>query len=377
MFDRSSPLPTGGYLEQADGTAWMALFSLNMLEIAIELAMHDATYADMVLKFVQHFVSIASATIHAGGNTGMWDEEDGFFYDVLQLPDGQAQRLKVRSMVGLLPLCAVTVFEGEFQEKYPEIAKKFQGFLDARPELKTFIHDPTKPGHAGRRLGAILDETKLRRVLAKMLDEKEFLSPYGIRALSRFHADHPYVFNVGGQEYRVPYLPGESDTGMFGGNSNWRGPIWMPVNALIIRALLQYYAYYGNEFTVECPTGSGRQMNLYQIAEEISRRLASIFLKGKDGRRPVNGGEQKLQEDPHWRDYIQFYEYFHGDNGAGLGASHQTGWTGVIARACTCSRPPPPIKCSNSAKAPRSSRSRSRPAAAILRARQASDSSGE
>ena len=239
VFDRSSPLPTGGYLEQADGTAWMALFSLNMLEIAIELAMQDETYADMVVKFIQHFVSIASATIHAGGNTGMWDEEDGFFYDVLQLPNGQAQRLKVRSMVGLLPLCAATVFSGRFKEKYPAIAKKFQGFLDARPELKTFIHDPTKPGCAGRRLGAIMDEAKLRRVLARMLDENEFLSPYGIRALSRFHADHPYVFRVGDQEYSVPYLPGESDTGMFGGNSNWRGPIWMPVNALIIRALLQ------------------------------------------------------------------------------------------------------------------------------------------
>jgi hypothetical protein len=332
VFDRSSPLPTGGYLEQADGTAWVALFSLNMLEIAMELAMHDPTYADMVNKFVQHFVSIASATIHAGGNTGMWDEEDGFFYDVLQLPDGQSKRLKVRSMVGLLPLCAVTVFEGEFRKKYPEIAKKFEAFIGARPELKTFIHDPGKPGHLGRQLGAILDETKLRRVLAKMLDEKEFLSPYGLRALSRFHADHPYVFNAGGQEFRVPYLPGESDTGMFGGNSNWRGPIWMPVNALIIRALLQYYAYYGNDFTVECPTGSGRQMNLYQIAEEISNRLARMFLKDKDGRRPVFGGEKKLQEDPHWRDYLQFYEYFHGDNGAGLGAAHQTGWTGVIAR---------------------------------------------
>ncbi len=332
VFDRSSPLPTGGYLEQADGTAWMALFSLNMLEIAVELAMHDATYATMVLKFVQHFVSIASATLHAGDNTGMWDEEDGFFYDVLQLPNGQAQRLKVRSMVGLLPFCAVTVFSGRFREKYPDIVTKFERFLAARPELKTFIHDPTKPGSAGRRLGAILDETKLRRVLAKMLDENEFLSPYGLRALSRFHAEHPYKFNVGGQEFSVPYLPGESDTGMFGGNSNWRGPIWMPVNALIIRALLQYYAYYGNEFTVECPTGSGRQMNLYQVAEELGRRLASMFLKGKDGQRPVNGGEKKLQEDPHWQDCIQFYEYFPGDNGAGLGASHQTGWTGLIAR---------------------------------------------
>jgi len=226
----------------------------------------------------------------------------------------------------------VSVFEGGFANKYPEAMKRMKGYFEARPELRTFIHDPLKTGCAGRRLGAILNESKLRRVLAHVLDENEFLSPCGIRSLSRFHAEHPYVFKVGDQEFRVPYLPGESDTGMFGGNSNWRGPIWMPVNALIIRALLQYYAYYGNEFKVECPTGSGRQMNLYQVAEEISRRLASIFLKGQDGRRPVNGAEQKLQEDPFWRDCIQFYEYFHGDHGAGLGANHQTGWTGVIAR---------------------------------------------
>jgi hypothetical protein len=252
---------------------------------------------------------------------------------VLQLPDGRAQRLKVRSMVGLLPLCAVTVFEEGLSRKFPEIVKRMKAFFDARPELVTFIHDPFKPGQADRRLGAILDETKLRRVLARMLDENEFLGAYGIRSLSRYHAEHPYVFRVGEQEFRVPYVPGESDTGMFGGNSNWRGPIWMPVNALIIRALLQYYAYYGNEFTVECPTGSGRQMNLYQVAEELSRRLTRIFLKGPEGRRPVNGGGQKFQDDAHWRDLVQFYEYFHGDNGAGLGASHQTGWTGVIARA--------------------------------------------
>lgn len=332
VFDRSAPLPTGGYLEQADGTAWMTLFSLNMLEISVELAMHKPAYADMVFKFMQHFVSIASATIRAGGDTGMWDEDDGFFYDVLQLPDGQARRLKVRSMVGLLPLCAVAVFEDRFREAFPGEMKRFEGFIQARPELKSFIHDPDKVGCKGRRLGAILDETKLRRVLTKMLDENEFLSDYGIRALSRFHAAHPYIFNLGGQDYRVSYLPGESDTGMFGGNSNWRGPIWMPVNGLIIRGLLLYYTYYGDNFMIECPTGSGRMMNLYQVAEEIARRLASIFLKDKDGRRPVNGGEQKFQEDPHWRDYIPFYEFFHGDNGAGLGASHQTGWTGIVAR---------------------------------------------
>ena len=332
VFDRSAPLPTGGYLEQADGTAWMALYCENMLEIAAELALTDPDYEDMALKFCEHFLWIASAMGHLGGETGMWDEEDGFYYDVLRLPDGQAQRLKVRSMVGLLPLCAATTFEGELLAKSPELHERLNWFLRPRPELCAAIHDPMAAGVGGRRLASILNETRLRRVLAKMLDENEFLSPFGIRSLSRYHADHPYVIQAGGQEYGVSYLPAESDTGMFGGNSNWRGPIWMPVNALIIRALLQYYMYYGDDFTVECPTGSGTQMNLYQVAEEISRRLANIFLKDKDGRRPVYGGTSKFQDDPHWRDCLQFYEYFHGDNGAGLGASHQTGWTGVIAR---------------------------------------------
>jgi len=288
---------------------------------------------DLAIKFTEHFLWIATSMMRAGGDTGMWDEPDGFFYDVLRLPDGRAQRLKVRSMVGLLPLCAVTEFEGDLMKKYPQLGERLARFLEARPELRAFIHDPAKPGHGGRRLAAILDETKLRRVLEKMLDEREFLSPYGIRALSRDHAEHPYVFRVGDQEYRVSYLPAESDTGMFGGNSNWRGPIWMPVNGLIVRALLQYHMYYGDTFTIECPTGSGRRMNLYGVAEEISRRLASIFLRDAQGRRPVHGGTRKFQEDPHWRDLILFYEYFHGDNGAGLGASHQTGWTGLVARA--------------------------------------------
>ncbi|HYV36970.1 MAG TPA: glucosidase, partial [Gemmataceae bacterium] len=332
VFDRSAPLPTGGYLEQADGTAWMALYCENMVEIACELSLTDPDYLDMALKFVEHYFWIASSMTHMGGDVGMWDEEDGFFYDVLRLPNGQAQRLKVRSMVGLLPLCAATTFDGEVMKKYPEIGERLKQFLAARPEIRAAIHDPAKRGVSGRALGSILDENKLRRVLAKMLDENEFLSEFGIRSLSRFHADHPYVFNVGGQDYRVSYLPAESDTGMFGGNSNWRGPIWMPVNALIIRALLQYYSYYGNEFTVECPTGSGKKMNLYQVAEEIQRRLANMFLKDKNGHRPVFGGTEKFQEDPNWRDYLQFFEYFHGDNGAGLGANHQTGWTGVIAR---------------------------------------------
>jgi hypothetical protein len=332
VFDRSAPLPTGGYLEQADGTAWMCLFCENMLEIATELAKTDPDYGDMALKFVEHFFWIASSMVHVGGNVGMWDEEDGFFYDVLRLPNGHSQRLKVRSMVGLLPLCAATTFDGVILQKYPELRERTRRFLESRPEIRSAIHDPAKTGVNGRRLASILDENKLRRVLVKMLDEKEFLSEFGIRSLSRFHAEHPYVFNAGGQEYRVGYLPAESDTGMFGGNSNWRGPIWMPVNALIIRALLQYYTYYGDDFKVECPTGSGRMMTLYQVAEEISRRLSNIFLRDKNGRRPVYGGTQKFREDPHWRDLVLFYEYFHGDNGAGLGASHQTGWTGIVAR---------------------------------------------
>ena len=331
VFDRSAPLPTGGYLEQADGTAWMALFSQNMLEIAIQLTLRDPEYLEMCLKFLEHYLWIASSMVHCG-HTGMWDEEDGFFYDVLRWPDGRAERLKVRSMVGLLPLCAVTVFEGQVIAKYPEARVRLERFLGARPEMHREIHDSMKPGPTGRMMTSILDEQKLRRVLTKLLDEQEFLSEFGIRSLSRYHLDHPYVFHAGGQEFRVSYLPAESDTGMFGGNSNWRGPIWMPVNALIIRALLQYYLYYGNDFMVECPTGSGRHLNLYQVAEEIARRLANIFLRGKDGRRPVYGGTQQFQEDPHWRDLVLFYEYFHGDNGAGLGASHQTGWTGLIAR---------------------------------------------
>jgi hypothetical protein len=333
VFDRSAPLPTGGHLEQADGTAWMALYCQNMIEIAAQLAVERPAYIYMVKKFIEHFLWIAAGMVHSGGNTEMWDEKEGFFYDVLRLPEGRSQRLKVRSMVGLLPLCAVTVFDGTYMAKFPETRQQLRRFLEARPELRAFIHDPLKRGVGGRVLASILNEEKLRRVLAKMLDENEFLSPYGIRSVSCYHLDHPYTFRLEDQEYHVPYLPAESDSGMFGGNSNWRGPIWMPVNALIIRALLQYYMYYGNEFTVECPTRSGRYLTLYQVAEEITHRLASIFLKDKDGRRPVYGGTRKFQEDPRWRDHILFYEYFHGDNGAGLGASHQTGWTGIIARA--------------------------------------------
>jgi hypothetical protein len=332
VFDRSSALPTGGYLEQADGTAWMALFCQNMIEISVQLALVNPAYVPITMKLFEHFFWISSAMIRNDEDGGMWDEEDGFFYDVLCLPDGRNHKLKVRSMVGLLPLCAVTVYNREMMEKYPEVSKQISNFLSTKPELTAFIHNPAKPGQNGRLLASVLNEENLRRVLSVMLDEKEFLSPYGIRALSRIHDEHPYIISVGGNEFRVSYLPGDSDNGMFGGNSNWRGPIWMPVNMIIIRSLFNYYQYYGNDFLIECPTGSGNRMNLYQVAKEISARLSAIFLRDESGRRPVYGNIQKFQEDPHWKDYILFHEYFHGDTGAGIGASHQTGWTGTIAR---------------------------------------------
>ncbi len=333
VFDRSAPLPTGGHLEQADGTAWMALFSQNMCELAIELAAHDPIYEDMVLKFSEHFYYIA-AGMNRPGSDGMWDEEDGFYYDLLCLPDGSSHRLKVRSMVGLLPLCATTVVEKWQRERIPWALGRIQQRLARMPELFASMH-PTGPGHYGvdeRGLMAMIAPERLRRILTKMLDENEFLGPCGIRSLSRFHEKNPFIFNVEGQEYRVDYLPAESNTGMFGGNSNWRGPVWMPVNAMIIRALLNFYLYYGDTFKIECPTGSGKMMNLFEVAREIADRLSGIFLRDEHGRRPVYGGTEKFQTDPHWRDHILFYEYFHGDNGAGLGASHQTGWTGLVAK---------------------------------------------
>ena len=332
VFDRSAPLPTGGHLEQADGTAWMALFSQNMVELAVELAAHDPTYEDMVAKFVEHFYFIALGMNRPGAD-GMWDEEDGFYYDVLRLPDGRSTRLKVRSMVGLLPLAATTVVEKWQRERVPRVTAAIQERQRRMPELAATMH-ATGPGHFGvaeRGLLALVNQDRLRRILSKMLDENEFLGPHGIRALSKFHERHPYTFYVHGQEHRVDYLPAESNNGMFGGNSNWRGPVWMPVNVILIRALLNYFTYYGDSFKVECPTGSGRMMNLFEVAKDIADRLAGIFLKDTSGRRPVYGGTKTFQEDPHWRDYLLFYEYFHGDNGAGLGASHQTGWTGAVA----------------------------------------------
>jgi len=333
VFDRSAPLPTGGYLEQADGTGWVALFCQNMVDLSVEIAAVDRSFIDMCEKFIEHFFWIAAGMNRTGPN-GMWDEEDGFYYDVLRLPDGTARRLKLRSMVGLVPLCATSVIEQWQRDRVEPLAQAWQARLQRMPELLESVH-VTGPGHRGvaeRGILALVNEQRLRRILTRMLDEKEFLSPFGIRALSRYHLDNPYEFDVGPQRYRVAYLPAESDTGMFGGNSNWRGPIWMPVNVLIIRALIQYYLYYGDNFRIECPTGSGRMMNLFEVSRELSGRLARIFLRDSQGRRPVYGGTEKFQTDPHWRDHILFYEYFHGDNGAGLGASHQTGWSGVIAR---------------------------------------------
>jgi hypothetical protein len=332
VFDRSAPLPTGGHLEQADGTAWVALFCQNMLEIAVELAVDDPTYQDLASSYAIELLLIARA-MNSLGPAGMWDEEDGFYYDVLRLPDGGATRLKVRSMVGLLPLCATTSVTKRQRESMPKLTAVLQDRLRRMPELSESIH-ATGEGHFGiaeRGIIALVNETRLRRILTRMLDENEFLGSYGIRSLSRYHADHPYVFSTGGQEYGVSYLPAESDTGMFGGNSNWRGPVWMPVNVLIIRALLHYYLYYGDNFRIECPTGSGNMMNLFEVAHEIADRLARIFLRDAAGRRPVYGGTDKFQNDPNWRDHLLFYEFFHGDNGAGIGASHQTGWTGCVA----------------------------------------------
>lgn len=333
VFDRSAPLPTGGHLEQADGTAWMALFSQNMAEIAVELAAHDPGYEDMVLKFTEQFYYI-SAAMNRPGTDGMWDEEDGFYYDLLRLPDGSATRLKVRSLVGLLPLCATTVIEPWQRDRIPRALTGLLDRLRRIPELENTMH-PAGPEHRGvndRGMLALLNQERLRRILTKMLDENEFFGPCGIRSISKFHEQHPYVFHVNGQEYRVDYLPAESNTGMFGGNSNWRGPVWMPVNAMIIRALLNFYLYYGDNFKIECPTGSGKLMNLFEVSKELSERLTRTFLRDEQGRRPVYGGTEKFQSDPHWRDYLQFFEYFHGDNGAGLGASHQTGWTGLVAK---------------------------------------------
>jgi hypothetical protein len=332
VFDRSAPLPTGGHLRQADGTAWMAFYSHCMIQLALELAGHDPSAEDFVAKYIEHFLWIAGSMNPPNGKEDdMWDEGDGFYYDVLMLPDGSAHRLKVRSMVGLLPLMASTVFAGNVLASMPKVVERIGAFTVRHHELVANLHPIAKPGFEDRRLLSIVNEARLRRLLSRMLDEKQFLSPFGIRSLSREHAEYPFVYRVGDQEFRVDYQPAESLTGAFGGNSNWRGPVWFPVNILLIRGLLNLHQYYDNSFMIECPTGSGRQMNLYQVAKEIGRRLESIFLVGPDGGRPVNGTSMLFNKDPAWKDLILFYEYFHGDTGQGLGASHQTGWTGLVA----------------------------------------------
>jgi hypothetical protein len=342
VFDRSQPLPTGGHLEQADGTAWMAFYCATMLSMALELAQYDSTYEDIASKLFEHLIHIADAMNNLGG-CGLWDEQDGFYYDQVRV-NGGTTPLRIRSMVGLIPLFAVEVLEDDVIERLPGFRKRMEWFLKYRPDLGQHISymQEERDGHDhGHRLLAIPCQGRLERVLRYLLDESEFLSPHGIRALSRYHQDHPYVFWAGGQEHRVEYIPGESNTGLFGGNSNWRGPIWFPVNFLIVEALERYHHFYGDDFQVECPTGSGQRMNLKQAADEISRRLASLFLPDATGRRPCHGDDHRYTDDPHWCDLVLFYEYFHGDTGRGVGASHQTGWTALVAPLLRDAAPTP------------------------------------
>ena len=331
VFDRNVQLPNGGFLEQADGTAWMLYYCLSMLEMAVELSLQSPAYEDMVVKFVEHFVWIGTAMMRRNEQReSMWDEQDGFFYDVLRLPN-RSQSMRVRSLVGLMPMCAVLTVSKETARKVPAAAGRIGRRLMRIPEVVALLPLLGRAGHDDSRIFSVLDDVKLRRMLARMLDESEFWGPYGIRSLSKYHEDHPYSLDAGGQVYTVGYTPAESTVGDFGGNSNWRGPVWLPMNAMIYRALLQYYQYYGDDFKVECPTGSGNMVTLFEVAMELETRLERLFLRDERGRRPVYGGTEKFQSDPYWRDYILFYEYFHGDNGAGIGASHQTGWTGLIA----------------------------------------------
>ena len=333
VFDRSAPLPTGGHIAQSDGTSWMAMYALNLLAIAMELAKEDPSYEDMASKFWEHFLYIAHAMNNRGDDEiRLWDEQDGFFYDVLHLPEGKPYPMKVRSMVGLIPLFAVETLEPELLDHLPDFKRRMEWFIGNRSDLTQNVACMRTPGNAERRLLSIVSQDQLRSVLRYMLDENEFLSPYGIRAISRFHKDYPYVLQVNGTEHRVDYEPGESSTGLFGGNSNWRGPIWFPLNYLLIESLQKFHHYLGEDFKVECPTGSGQMMTLWEVAAEISKRLSRIFLRDTDQRRPVFGAVAKFQTDPHWRDLIPFHEYFHGDNGSGVGASHQTGWTGLVAK---------------------------------------------
>jgi hypothetical protein len=333
VFDRSKPLPTGGHLEQSDGTSWMAMYTLNMLAIALELACHNRAYADVASKFFEHFVHITAAMNHIGADgIGLWDEQDGFYYDVLHLPDGRHPKLQIRSMVGLIPLFAVETLEPEVVNSLPGFRSRMEWFLNNYEGIEQHLDEQRLSDGSVRRLLSVVNLRRLPRVLRYLLDESEFLSPYGIRSLSRYHREHPYRLVADGTEYRVDYEPAESTTGLFGGNSNWRGPVWFPVNYLLIESLQKFDHFVGPEYRVEFPTGSGQSTTLWEVAAELSRRLNRLFLRDAGGRRPAYGGVEKFQSDPHWRDLILFYEYFHGDNGAGLGANHQTGWTALVAK---------------------------------------------
>jgi hypothetical protein len=333
VFDRSAPLPTGGHIEQADGTGWMGMYCLNMLAIAMELAKVDPTYEDVASKFWEHFLYIAHAINHLGSDgAGMWDDQDGFFYDVMNSPDGSHSPMKVRSMVGLIPLFAVETLEPHLCNQLKGFKRRLEWFIENRPDLTRNVACMSSPGEGERRLLSIVDPDQLRRVLSLMLDEREFLSPYGIRSVSRVHRDCPYMIAFDGREYQVDYQPAESTTSLFGGNSNWRGPVWFPVNFLLVESLQKFHHYLGDNYKLECPTGSGRMLTLWEIAAELSRRLTRVFLRNENGRRPVHGENVIYRDDPNWRDLVLFYEYFHGDNGTGLGASHQTGWTALVAK---------------------------------------------
>ncbi|MEH2413128.1 MGH1-like glycoside hydrolase domain-containing protein [Nostoc sp.] len=332
VFDRSAALPTGGHIDQSDGTSWMGMYCLNMLAIALELAKTNPVYEDIASKFFEHFLYIADAMNKIGGiEASLWNDSDGFYYDVLHLPERQTT-LKVRSIVGLIPLFAIETIEPDTLKMLPGFKKRLEWFIQNRPDLRQNVACMETKGVGARRLLAIVSRDKLKSILQKMLDESEFFGPYGIRALSRFHAENPYIFDVNGSQFRVDYEPAESSSGLFGGNSNWRGPVWFPVNFILIESLQKFHYYLGDDFKVECPTGSGQMMTLWEVASELSQRLTRIFLQNSSGQRPVYGGIQKFQNDPHWRDLILFYEYFHGDNGSGIGASHQTGWTGLVAK---------------------------------------------
>jgi hypothetical protein len=333
VFDRSAPLPTGGHLEQSDGTSWMGMYCLNMLAIALELAKEDPAYEDVASKFFEHFVNIAHAMNDMGTEgIALWDNEDGFYYDVLHLPNGDDHFLKIRSMVGLIPLFAVETLEPEIVDRLPGFKRRMQWFIDNHADVPEHIEMTQRSARGVRRLLSLANRKQLKRILSRMLDETEFLSPYGVRSLSRYHLDHPYEVQVNDHISRVDYEPAESTSGLFGGNSNWRGPIWFPLNYLLVESLQKYHHYYGEDFKTECPARTGNEVDLWEVAAEISRRLVHIFVRGKDGRRPVAGSLELFQTNPHWKDLILFHEYFHGDNGAGIGANHQTGWTGLVAK---------------------------------------------